>query len=177
MLLEFLYQRRSVRKYLNRPIEESKIDALKEAALLSPSSRSLRPWEFIFINDKEKISYLSKAKAHGSSFLANAPLAVVIIGDPLISDVWVEDCSIATLILQLVAEDLGLGSCWIQIRNRMHCDTKSAEDYIKEALGLPQGKRIEAILSIGYPDEKHPPYTKEQLCWSKIHDEIYFKKP
>ena len=170
MLLDLLYQRRSIRKYSERPIEKTKIEALKEAALLSPSSRSLRPWEFIFIDHKEMIASLAKAKAHGSGFLANAPLAIVIVGDPTVSDVWVEDCSIAATILQLVAHDLGLGSCWIQIRKRMHHESLSSEDYIKNLLGISQNKNIEAILSIGYPDELHPPYTKEQLQWNKISD-------
>jgi len=170
MLLNLLYQRRSIRRYTDRPIEKSKIKALKEAALLSPSSRNLRPWEFVFVEDQVKIDMLSKSKPNGSSFLAHAPLAIVIVGDPTLSDVWVEDCSISAIILQLVAQDLGLGSCWIQIRKRMHNDTTSAEDYIKNLLALHHDKRIEAILSIGYPDETRPCYIKEKLSWEKIYE-------
>ncbi len=92
------------------------------------------------------------------------------MGDPSISDVWIEDCSIAAIIIQLVAEDLGLGSCWIQIRNRKHNENISSEDFIKRLLDISKEKKIEAIISIGHPDENHPPYANEQLCWNKIYD-------
>jgi septum formation protein len=54
----------------------------------------------------------------GAAFLADAAMAVVVMADPLASDVWIEDASIASIMIQLQAEDLGLGSCWIQVRER-----------------------------------------------------------
>ena len=73
---------------------------------------------------------LAKSKQHGSEFLKNAPLAIVICADSTKSDVWVEDCSIAAIIIQLTALSLGLGSCWAQIRDRQHDYEITAEGYI-----------------------------------------------
>ena len=54
--------------------------------------------------------------------LETAPLAVVICADETLNDAWIEDCSIASILLQLTAQSIGLGSCWIQIRNRMYSE-------------------------------------------------------
>ncbi len=162
-MLNILYNRRSVRSFLDKAIEKSKKEHLKEALLLSPSSRNVRPWEFYFIEDKEMINSLANSKAHGSAFMKNAALAVVVTGDETKSDVWIEDCSIASIILQLEAEALGLGSCWVQIRNRKTQSGDSSENYIRSLLKLNKKIRIESIIAIGYPNEKALPTTKNSL--------------
>ena len=83
--------------------------------LLAPSSRSRRPWEFIVVTDKETLRELSFA-GREQQLLAEAPLGIVIIADKEACDVWVEDCSITAILAQLTAHSMGLGSCWIQIR-------------------------------------------------------------
>ena len=120
MFIDLLRARRSIRRFQDRPVEQEKIDILIEAMLRSPSSRGLSPWEFVVVTEKETLVRLSQAKSYGSSFLKNAPLAIVVCADPKKCDVWVEDCSIASILLHLAATDLGLGSCWIQIRLREH---------------------------------------------------------
>jgi len=101
-MLDILRSRRSIRRYKDREIEKEKIELLKEAALRSPSSRGINPWRFIFITDKALLEGLSRAKESGSSFLKGAALGVVVTAVREESDVWVEDCSIASIILQLV---------------------------------------------------------------------------
>ena len=173
MLLSLLEKRRSIRKFENKPVETEKIDKLIEAALRSPSSRGSDPWEFVVVNDREKIKKLSRAKAHGSAFLENAPLCFVILADPLRSDVWVEDASIASIIIHLTASSLGLGSCWIQIRDRAHNDATTAEAFIREALKIPANLNVESILAVGYPDEQKPPHPKSKLKYEKISYNAY----
>lgn len=172
-MLDLLRKRRSVRTYQNKPIEQELIELLKEAAVRSPTSRNFRPWRFIFVTDKTKLAALSRAKPSGSSFLKGAGLGVVVCADEHESDVWIEDCSIASILLQLTGQSLGLGSCWIQIRNRMHDDdTKtSAEEYVKDLLELPANFKVESIIAFGYPDEEKPPIPKEQLEYNKILSE------
>jgi nitroreductase len=63
----------------------------------------------------------------------------------------VEDCSIAAIVAHLTAHSLGLGSCWIQIRNRAHSIEKTAEKHVQELLGIPSDLRVESIISIGFP--------------------------
>ena len=112
---------------------------------------------------------LSGCREHGSQFLSGAPLGIVVLADSALSDVWIEDASIASVILQLSAQSLGLGSCWIQVRQRPHNAQKSAETYIKETLGIPEKYSVECIIAIGYPAENKKPYDKKDLRTDKLH--------
>ena len=168
MFLDMLKKRRSIRQFQDKPVEQEKIDALIEAMLRSPSSRSLNPWEFVVVTDPLVIGKLSQSKPHGASFMKNAPLAIVVCADPTISDVWVEDCSIATLILHLEATDLGLGSCWVQIRKREHGEGISSEKYVQKLLGLRDETAVEAIVAIGYGKEEKNGHPHSSLLYKKV---------
>jgi nitroreductase len=168
MFFELIEKRRSIRQFTNDAIEAAKIERLKEAALRAPSSRGSNHWEFVFVTDRALISTLSRAKPHGSAFLSNAALAIVVCADPAKSDVWVEDASIATIFIQLAAEALELGSCWIQVRKRMHNETTTAEAYIAEALSLPKHLAVESMVAVGYPAEKKAPHRRESLQDEKV---------
>lgn len=172
-MLELLKKRRSIRKFKDKEIEEEKIAQLMEGALLSPSSRGRKPWEFIVITDKNILNKLSFSKHAGSTFLKNAPLGIVVLGNPDVSDVWVEDTSIATILIQLVAESIGLGSCWIQIRERNYNDNTKSEDYIRQIFNIPESIRIESIIAIGYPDEIKASYEEDDLNYSKVFVNSY----
>ncbi|MDF1537163.1 MAG: nitroreductase family protein [bacterium] len=172
-MLEILRNRRSVRKFEDRPVEEEKVLLLTEALLRSPSSRSINPWEFIIIDDRETIDQLAKCKPHGAGFLASAPLAMVILGDTSVSDTCIEDCSIAAITLQYAAEALELGSCWCQVRLRSRSGEMSAEQYIREALGVPEPYMVECVIGLGYPAQSHPPHGRDSLDWGKVHKDRY----
>ncbi len=172
-MLKLLRSRRSIRKFKDKKISDDIIEQLKEAVLRSPSSRGINPWEFIFITDKEKLKNISMAKAHGSQFLSGTALSVVIIADETKTDVWIEDCSIASIILQLTAESLGLASCWVQIRNRMYDSVKSSEDFLKEILSIPDHYKVLSIIGIGYSDEQKEPHGKDYPDYTKIHINKY----
>jgi len=167
-MLEILRKRRSVRRYKDEDIEPEIVEHLEEAALRSPTSRNFRPWRFVFVEDRSKLAALSKAKPSGSSFLAGARLGVVVCADEDESDVWIEDCSIASIILQLAGQSLGLGSCWIQIRRRRHDDSMTSEEYVRSVLGLPEDIRVESMIAFGYPDEEMAPVPAEELQLEKI---------
>jgi len=167
-MIELLRARRSIREFTGKPIELQKIEILKEAALRSPSSRNIDPWEFVFVDRRELLEKLARAKPHGAKFLAGAALGVVVCADGDKSDVWVEDCAIASILIQMVAQSIGLGSCWIQIRNRMFDDKVTSEDYIKGVLGMPAQMKVESIVAIGYPAEIREPLPREELKDHKI---------
>ncbi len=175
MFLSLIEKRRSIRKYQERPVEPEKIDDLMEAALRAPSSRGFNPWEFIVVTDKAMLEKLSAAKSHGSSFLKGAPLGIVVCADPERSDVWVEDASIASIFIHVAAASMGLGSCWIQIRKRMHDEAMTSEAYVREALGVPEKLRVGAIIAVGYPDEEKRPHGKATLQYEKLHWGLYGK--
>lgn len=172
-MLDLLFKRRSIRRFKEDKVPTAELNKLLQAALLSPSSRGIRPWEFIVVDDKEVLADLARSKEHGSSFLNGAPLGIVVIADQTKTDVWIEDTAIASIIIQLMAESLGLGSCWIQIRNRMHHEQETAEDYIRNLLNIPDRYRIESVIALGYPDEEKLPYTEDSLKTDKIHFNRY----
>lgn len=168
-MIEWLRNRRSIRKYLDRPVEPEKIELLKEALLRAPSSRSLDPWEFIFVEDRGLLEKLAACKPHGAGFLGQAAMGIVICGDSTQSDVWVEDCSIASILVQMVAQALGLGSCWIQVRKRNYDEQTSSEQYVQNLLGIPGPIKVESIVAVGYPAESREPLPRERLKSSKVH--------
>ena len=172
-MIDMLRTRRSIRKYEKKPLDKGSIDIMKEALLRSPSSRGINPWTFVFVDDPNLVERLSRSKEHGSAFLRGAPLAIVVCGDETKSDVWVEDCSIASIVAHLTAHSLGLGSCWIQIRNRQHSPGRTAEDYIQELLGLPKHLRVEAIVAVGFPGESKSPVPVGQLDYGLIRHNNY----
>lgn len=173
MFMKMIRERRSIRRFLDREVESGKINILIEAALRSPSSRSLNPWEFIIVTDSQMLDQLSQCKPHGASFLKGAPLGIIVIADPEKCDVWVEDSSIASILIQLAAESIGLKSCWIQIRKRFYKDTTTAGNRVSKILDIPEKYSIESIIAIGYPDEIKDGHKYETLLYDKIHYEKY----
>lgn len=168
MFLELLKKRRSIRQFKNKPVEQEKIDILVESMLRSPSSRGLNPWEFVVVTDRQVIYELSRSKPHGATFMKNAPLAIVVCADPARCDVWIEDCSIATLIIHLAATDLGLGSCWVQIRKREHSSGQSAEANVRDILDLRGEIVVEAIVAIGYGSEEKGEHSNSSLLSNRV---------
>ena len=168
MFLSLIENRRSIRKFEDKAVEDDTIATLVEAFLRAPTSMGKNSWEFVVVKDRDRLEKLSRAKPHGASFLRNAPLGIVVCGDPQISDVWIENSSIASIYIHLAAVSLDLGSCWIQIRERDHDDSLSAEAYIADVLNLPAHLRVLSIIAIGYPAENKLPHPKESLSWDRV---------
>ncbi len=172
-MIELLRARRSIREYADRPIESEKLELLKEAVLRAPSSRNIDPWEFIFVDDRGLLRKLASCKPHGAEFLAHAALAIVICGDSHESDTWIEDCSIASILVQMVAQSLGLGSCWVQVRMRMFDDGTTSEQYVQELLKMPAHIKVESIIAVGYPAERRELVPREDLKYDKVRLNTY----
>jgi nitroreductase len=172
-MLDLLRTRRSIRKYTDTAIESWKIDVLKEALLRSFSGRGLQPWEFVFVDDTDLMGKLSGCKPSGSAFLEGAKLCIAVIADPEKTDIWIEDCSIAAAIAHMTCHSLDLGSCWIQIRNRGESHPDEASDNVKKILNIPENYVVEALIAVGYPGEEKEGTRKENLDWSKIHENSF----
>ena len=169
-MIDFIKGRRSCRSYRKQEISDEKLKRIIKAGLLAPSGRAKRPWEFILIKDSETLEKLSCCrKAGGGFFLKDADSAIVILADPKKTDVWTEDCSIAASYMQLEAHSIGIGSCWVQVRNRIHEDEKTAEEYIKEVLSIPENYKVECMLGFGYPEEEADSHTERDVDWNKLH--------
>ncbi len=167
--IDLLQKRRSKRKFTTQKVGPEKIEKLVAAALMSPTGKKKNHWDFIIVEEPSMLEKLSKCKPHSASLIAGAPLAIVVIGNPDESDTWIEDCSIASIIIQLEAEDLGLGSCWVQVRNREHNDVEMASDYIIKMLEIPNDRKVLSVIAIGYSDEIKKPIDKSMLLTDRIH--------
>ena len=161
-------KRRSMRKFTEESVSEDDLRLLMRAALMAPSSKGLHSWQFTVVEDKEKIAQLASCKAQGSDFLSGAPMAVVVMADPEVSDVWVEDASVASTMLLFQAEDLGLGSCWVQVRERQDADGNDAESNVRNILGIDPKWRILSIIAIGHKGMERKPFNEERLLWDKV---------
>jgi nitroreductase len=166
---ELIARRRSMRKFSGEELSQEEVVSLMKAALMSPTSKRTNAWQFIVVDDKETLRKLSLCKEHGAAFLADAALAVVVTADPLVDSVWIEDASVASLMIQLQAEDLGLGSCWVQIRERFHASGVPADEYVHEVLDLPLSLQTLSIIAIGHKGMERKPFDEEHLQWEKIH--------
>ena len=167
-MIDLVRTRRSIRSFTREPVSPEHRALLTETLLRSPSSRGLNPWEFVLVDDLQLLEQLARAKQHGSAFLKDAPLGIVICGDPQRCDVWIEDCSIAAILLQMSAHSLGLGSCWIQIRERTHDSRMTSEEYIRRVLVIPDHLRVASVIAVGYPAIVREPLAADQLQYDKL---------
>ena len=173
-MLETFLNRRSVRSYTGEAVPMEKLNQIIMAGLSSASSRAARPWDLIVVRDKDKLIEMSGCRLKGSSrMLAGADVAIVVVGDEERSDVWIEDCSVVMANMHLMASALGVGSCWIQGRDREAVDGETTEDFLRRILQFPSESRLLAILSLGMPDEELPARTPESLPFNKVHINKY----
>ena len=161
--------RRSHRKFTTEEIDADAVRLILRAALMAPTSKGQRAWQFVVVDDKLDLEKLSDAKDLGGKFLKDAPLAIVVLGDPLQNDCWVEDGSIAAISMQYQAEELGLGSCWIQMRGRGLSDGISADTVIRGILDIPENYSVLCILAVGHKADERKPQNEEKLKWENVH--------
>ena len=161
--------RRSHRKFTEQEIDADDVKLILRAALMSPTSKGQRSWQFVVVDDKQDLEKLSDAKEMGGQFLKGAPLAIVVLGDPVQNDCWVEDGSIAAISMQYQAEDLGLGSCWIQMRGRGLSDGTSADTVIRGVLDIPENYCVLCIVAIGHKADERKPQNEDKLKWENVH--------
>ena len=166
---ELVKTRRSHRKFSSEEIAPEAVQLIMRAALMSPTSKSQRAWQFVVVDDKTNIEKLADAKNLGSQFMKGAPLAVVVLGDPMQNDCWVEDGSIAAISMQYQAEELGLGSCWVQMRGRGLDDGTPADEVIRGILDIPANYNVLCVVAFGHYIDERKPQNEDNLKWENVH--------
>lgn len=166
---QLITNRRSTRKFTEEPLKPEQVEMIVKAALMSPASKSSNPWQFVLVEDKMMLEKLSLCKKHGSKLISGCTLAIIVLADPLISDVWIEDSSIASIMMQLQAENLGIGSCWVQIRERYTDTDTPSDEYIKELFDIPMQLQVLSVIAFGYKAQERAPFDEEKLQWEKVH--------
>ncbi len=183
--IDAIYTRRSVRGYLDKPIDKSSIERLIIAATQAPSAMNTQPWAFGVIEDKQKLQELSdRTKAYLLSILHLAPALekyrealqnpdynifygasalVIIMAKPDVSLDPKIDCSLAAQNLMLMARSLGLGTCWIGFTQAYLNTTEAKTDF-----GIPEDFTVVAPIIVGYPESEQTAVEKnpaEILFW------------
>ncbi len=157
IVINNILTRTSVRSYLDRPVEKTKVETMLRAAMAAPTGVNRQPWHFTVVTDKATLQALAKTN-RAAQFVAQAPLAIVVSGDSTrfarggARDLWVQDCAAATENLLLAAHAQGLGAVWTS--------TYPNEDRMQgvaQALNLPQNLTPFNIVVIGYPDSENVP--------------------
>ena len=166
---ELVKQRRSMRKFTDEQLTPDEVTLLLKSALMSPSSKGKHAWHFVVVDDKEMLQALSTVKTVGSDWLGGASLAIVVVGDPTESDVWIEDASVAATHILLQAEDLGLGACWIQVRERYTADERNAASIVCSLLNIPEERGVVCIIAVGHKGMERKPQNEEKLKWERVH--------
>ncbi|MBR3603918.1 MAG: nitroreductase family protein [Elusimicrobiaceae bacterium] len=164
-----ILDRRSIRKYADKPVEREKINACLQAALLAPSACNSQPWHYIVIDDPKVKEDFCKEVFTGvygmSKWAEKAPVLVAVVSDRgnftsrignffRRTEFYLVDQGISGEHFVLRAHDLGLGTCWIGWLN-----SDKAEKFFK----LPKGKKIEHLISVGYPAESPSPRPRKDF--------------
>jgi len=170
-LLDLLEHRKSIRDFLDRPVEREKIMMCLQAARIAPSASNSQPWKFIVVDDRQLKDKLCKAAFSGiysfNSFCKTAPVIIVIVSEKSKflarvggmfrgTQYYLIDIGIAGEHLVLQAEDLGLGTCWMGWFD---------EGAVKSILNVPEEKKIDALIALGYYDrqEVSPEHDREPM--------------
>lgn len=161
---ELAKKRRSHRKFTPEKIAEEQIQLLLDAALMAPTSKGLHSYSFCVVENPELLLALSQSKAMGSLFVAEAACAIVVLAEPEISDVWIEDASTAAMSMLYQAEDIGLGACWVQIRERRDADGKDSEEIVRGILSLPASKRVVCLIALGHKGMERKEQNLEKIA-------------
>ncbi len=140
-LLDFLKSRRSIRNFKDKSISEKDITMILEAAQWTPSASNKQPWRFIVIKDKDLLKKISGTAVYGK-FLKNAPLAIAIIGKKTENPNWyIQDATLASMSMMLMAWSLDIGTCWIGTMDR---------EKVKNFLSLSEEDYLLTVLPMGY---------------------------
>ena len=75
--------------------------------------------------------------------------------------------------IQLQAEDMGLGSCWIQVRERFGADGVPANEYVHDVLDIPLQLQVLSIIAVGHKGMERKPFDEAHLQWEKVHINKY----
>ncbi len=166
-LKEAIKLRRSVRKFESTPVEREKVEEMLRAAMQAPSAHNQQPWEFLVVEDRDKLKELSQVHQFATP-LAEAPLGIVVLlnrrqlkAEPF----WQQDIAAAVQNMMLQAVDLGLGTVWMGIAPVEHNMAR-----VKEMCQLPEDVEAFGLFAVGYSDRNR---FKDRFDSSRVHWETY----
>jgi nitroreductase len=150
-VLTAIQTRRSIRRYLDQPVDPALVEQLLVAAMQSPSARNQQPWHFVVIDDRALLDQIPGFMPN-AAMVAGAPMAILLCADLKLEKsegYWVVDCAAATENMLLAAHGLGLGACWCGVYPR-----ENRMEALHELLGLPENVEAHSLVVIGHPAEQ-----------------------
>lgn len=171
-MLEIIRKRRSVRRFLDKGVEQEKLHEILKAAMVAPTAKNKRPWEFIIVADQETRRQLSLATPY-AAFAKDAPLVIVICYDTREGNRFKEDCSLSAGHIYLEALNQGLGTCFVQIAEGTEAGVGEPEAYVKRLLAIPAPFRVQCLMPLGYPAQQAEPHRDGEFDKSKLHYERF----
>lgn len=167
-IMDYIFQRRSIRKYLDKDVEEENLVLLLKAAMAAPTAANRQPWEFIVVTNREKLSELRGTLREGQY---NASAAIVVCGNMHLAfsnkdkEIWVQDCSAAIENMLIAATGFGLGTVWIGLYPQLNKCMP-----VCKILNIPEHVIPMSVVYIGYPDEYKEPrtqYNEKRVYWQE----------
>lgn len=159
--LEAILSRRSIRRYQDKAVSPETVRVLIEAAMSAPSASNMQPWQFVVIDSRAILDAVPGFHPH-AGMIKEAPLAVLVCGEPETSRYWQQDCGAATQNLLLAAHASGLGAVWLGLYPR-----EERVKGMRELVKVPEAVIPMALVALGYPAEQKPPSGR--FDEAKIH--------
>ncbi|WP_353893650.1 nitroreductase family protein [Proteinivorax hydrogeniformans] len=162
-----LFERRSIRKFKDKPVEKDLIKQVLKAGMCAPSACNCKPWHFIVIDDREVLDKIPKFHTY-AQMVKESPVAILVCAEPSnerIAGFWPQDCAAATQNILLEATKKGLGTVWVGV----HPNEQFEEDF-RKLLGIPEDIVPFALIPMGYPDEdkgKNDRYLEDRVHQNK----------
>jgi nitroreductase len=157
---EAIRKRRSIRKFTGAPIPKPDLETIVDAGRLAATGSNKQPWDFVVVTERKTVAEFTAVRP----WIEQAAAVIAVVMDPA-SRWWVEDGAAAIENMMLAAAALGYGSCWVE------GDALPREAQNKTLLGVPEARRILALVPVGVPaespvKEKRP--LHEVLHWEKF---------
>jgi len=167
-MLDVFKTRRSCRQFLDKSVEDEKINEILKAAMVSPSAHHQRAWEFIVVKDMATRKKLSETTKY-TGCVKESPVVIVLCSPDVHQ--WVEDLSIVGEVIYLEATNQGLGTCWMHVKDLVSPEKPNPEGFVRDLLGIARDKRILCFFPIGYTKFEMPEHTDQEFEQNKIHYE------
>lgn len=149
--MDWLLNRRSIRKYTDQPVSDEQINNMIKAAMYAPSAGNQQVWHFVVITDRDILNAIIEFHPH-AQMLKQAKVAILVCADEQLETkvgYWHIDCAAATENLLLAAHGMGLGAVWLGI-----CPRPERMEGMSQLLNLPENIKPFSLVSVGYPAEE-----------------------
>ncbi|MDT8718367.1 nitroreductase family protein [Clostridium sp. 19966] len=163
--MEAIFNRRSIRKYQDKPLEKEKVEKLLRAGMQAPSAVNQQPWEFIVVDDRNLLNKLSQMSPYAKP-VAGSAVSIVLLANSdrfKVDTAWHQDMGAAAENILLQAADLGLGAVWMGVST-----SEPVSEYVKDFFKLPDNILPFCVIAVGYPDGQENKFV-DRYDESRIH--------